>query len=180
MIFIMVCGGPASGKTTAFKSLEDYVARQGAYSSIDSSMRSSNIAVQLYRWANEKSNDVMVVDSYGANVWTRKELLDILNSSANRDNITKVAIFLDRSNGFMYEHNKDEGHVQISETQMRNLMRSLQQPIHQEGFDVIYRIRFNDYLKCDDLFKTIEKKTGVKLTPADVAPKGKPEVTAML
>lgn len=167
MTFIMICGGPASGKTKTLEAIKEALDGNTTYAVIDHTMKQSNVAVTLYRWAAEKNVDVMLVDSFGNNVWTRKELLDVLSSLVPGDSkITKVAIYLDRSNGFMYSHNKDAEHEALPDAQMRNLLRIVQQPIHQEGFDVIYRVKFNDEVNCHDLFKTIERKTSVHIGPS--------------
>lgn len=192
---ILVCGAPVTGKTTTTNTLMDYFAQAGvSVEKIEKPPKTSceqslvNMELATYKWRNEASKEVLIIDGPGLNVYDRKRILDELSG------IPVVAVWHSRSHIFMYDHNKDKGHTRWNDRSILNRINMDQQPIQREGLEVVYHVGGNAYLDLPGFIRTINSRLKTEYpVPEDTkakasepenkpeeAPSGEPAPAAML
>lgn len=168
MLLIMCTGGPVTGRSTTAKTLQEYFTSIDVESQIcgktESKYSLDSVKLDVYRWINQGSPEVMIIDGNSGSYFDRKEILDSVDDVAKMNNVeyNVIAINHERSEKFMFAHNKDKGHHAYTEKRMYSLMRLVQQPIREENIDLIFRVKHNHNVDMHNLIALINKYIGTK------------------
>lgn len=164
MTVIFITGGPCSGRSTTAKTLHDYLIKhmpdmQIALIGKQAGLRysESDTALAVYRHVAEQTANIIIIDGVGHNVFSRRQLMDSINSAASihQIDVEYLAIEHRRTDGFMYSHNEDEGHRPYSNKRIREILTTTQQPVVNEGIASIYRVTKANYfnlVECLQIF----------------------------
>lgn len=167
-IFLM-SGLPRSGKTTSRETLLKYLdACEIEYVVIENTNRRSRkddavqlIAAQLYQAVMERKCDTLVIEGPFMNVFDREVILEKLDDAMNvkrglRANL--IVIQHNRSNRFVFEHNKlGNERTVYPDKVIVNALNSYQQPVREEGFNLIYNVNGDRYLDMVKFSGMLEK-----------------------
>lgn len=120
---------------------------------------------EVYKWIQDAGDtDYAIVDIPFLTAFDRADFIDEIVQAAekvgNKEMII-VAIYHERSYRYLYDKYNGDDEKMPKEKQMMltRYVRRLQQPIREEGFDLIYRIGGKDSLNRDQLFKMMSKIT---------------------
>jgi len=175
MLIIFSCGAPCSGRTTTATDLVEYFskhARTRLIKKSEGTFDPTAVNYQLYREVAKKTAEVIIIDGVAYDHFDRDDMLrtiydapgmeDIKPASADSDGPTLklVAINHARNDGFIFAHNNDVGHRKYELPNMRRLISRYQQPVLREGFDMIYQVRGDRYLKVCDFVDMLNRRLG--------------------
>ncbi|WP_300944090.1 hypothetical protein [uncultured Duncaniella sp.] len=162
-IAIFVCGAPVTGKTTTTNALKEFFEQAGTTVQVISRQPNTgydatltNMDLNIYKWRNEKSSEILLIDGPGLTVYDREVLLKGLKD------ITTVAIWHNRSHIFMYNHNNDHGHSSWNDRSILARANMDQQPIQREGFKVVYHVGGTSYLDLPGFIANLNIRAGTK------------------
>lgn len=167
MLFVFVCGAPVSGRTTTTKELLDYFLMEADVRvkcvAKDKTGRYDPTAIlyQLYKTVIEDSADVVVIDGCAYDVFDRAEMLDEITNANNARTtpleLKAVAINLNRTGTFIFEHNEDAGHQPYERKTIGVLMNRVQPPILREGFELVYQVRRDQHIDLNSFIPNLNK-----------------------
>lgn len=113
---------------------------------------------KIHNWLTESStvfsNDVLIYEASNIDVFTRRELLDLMSRTV----IKKAAIYMDKSFAYCIQNNlKRDFDERVPDFVMSKLAHQIQQPIKQEGFNDIISITYDIKIYSDRFIRDIEK-----------------------
>lgn len=181
-ILIVMCGMPGSGKTTSCEELirhfrdkfnvgatyinRDSISAHMGYDRLnlypDQSRKVlAEALTRLDRWVlNYDSRPICLWDNTDINYFKRKVILDKLDAfrdeDPKNDNFIICAIHMNRSIMFCKEHNRSRKYV-IPDASMQRFYRNQQQPVYEEGFDIVFHVDGNKRLAIDPFIHKISQ-----------------------
>lgn len=169
MNIVLMSGLPRSGKSTSRETFTKYL--DGCdinYMVIENTNRRSRkddavqlIAAQLYQAIMERKSDTLIVEGPFMNVFDREVILEKLDDAMSIKNgltTNLIVIQHNRSNRFVFEHNKlGNDRTAYPDKVIVNALNSYQQPIREEGFNLIYNVNGDRYLDMVKLSGMLHK-----------------------
>lgn len=168
-IYIMMVGLPASGKTTSTRALQVYFSKEKNMKCVVSNkvdMRSRLLGNPLDQSRNrdiarlhlnnirkwrtgEIDADVFIDNNVNLNVFKRLEALKLLRKDFGEDSEQPYicAIYMRRTYSFCRMHNltRTDG-KSVPESVIDSMENHFQQPLLQEGFHHVFKVKGNDRL----------------------------------
>lgn len=176
---IMCCGLPFSGADetcgTISKFLYDLSTKYPSIGKIDSIVEGhfdssynkgalnaskTNVILEAVKWINNDSADYMLVYLPLMTAFDRMDFIgNILDvSGADSDNIRIIAIYHDRSNRYITEHNVNgKGEEILDRRRMGWYLHSNQQPVREEGFDFIFRVTGSSPINMEKFYTLMHR-----------------------
>ena len=120
---------------------------------------------ELYKWVQDSTeNDYAIVDIPFLTAFDRADFINEIVDAAEKvgnKNLVIVSVYHERSYRYLYDRyaNGDERLPKETQQMLTRYIRRFQQPIRDEGFDLIYRIGGKDVLNKNQLFKMLYKIT---------------------
>lgn len=119
---------------------------------------------EIYKWAQTAgANDYGIVNIPFLTAFDRYDFINEIDEAAKiADNeLLIVAVYHERSYKYLYESYLDGEETLPKEKQimLARYVRRMQQPIREEGFDLIYRIGGRDVMNTTQLTKMMSKIT---------------------
>ena len=119
---------------------------------------------EIYKWAQTAGDkDYGIVNIPFLTAFDRFDFIDEIDKAAKiADNeLLIVAVYHERSYKYLYEVylDKDETLSKERQIMLARYVRRMQQPIREEGFDLIYRIGGRDEMNLTQLTKMMNKIT---------------------
>lgn len=118
---------------------------------------------EVYKWIQDAgNNDYAIIDIPFLTAFDRYDFIEEIVQAAekvgNKDMII-VAIYHERSYRYLQDKyaNGEERPSKENQLMLTRYVRRLQQPIREEGFDLIYRIGGKDELNVNQLTKMMSK-----------------------
>lgn len=181
-ILIVMCGMPGSGKTTTSTELKrafndqfgikctyinrDTIATNMGYDRLELQVEQSRKVLseaysRLDHWAlDEDTNPVCIWDNTDINYFKRKDLLDKMDPHRNEDPVNDkfiiCAIHMNRSISFCKDNNRNRKHT-IPDLAMQRMYRNQQQPVYDEGFDIIFHVDGHKRIAISPFFLKLAK-----------------------
>lgn len=194
-IFVMMCGLPGSGKTTAAKELQKYVFDKygitpwcinkdaiyqpylrgvGRDMPIERLMEINNFVIgrayaMLKDWTKQTENPVCIWDNASdtSDAFDRKSILDYLNDETDLFTV----IHMNKNLTYCKNRTKLPGSTFVRDRFINACADGFQQPIYKEGFHYIFRVGEHDQFDPEVFMNDISKFNTV-LDPFDFDEKG--------
>lgn len=169
MNVVLMSGLPRSGKTTSRETFTKYLEDNGInYYVIENTNRRTRkddavqlIAAQLYQAIMERKSDTLIIEGPFMNVFDREVILEKLDDVMGiKDGLTANLIVIqhNRSNRFVFEHNKlGNDRTAYPDKVIVTALNSYQQPVREEGFNLIYNVNGDRYLDMVKLSGMLHK-----------------------
>lgn len=169
MNVVLMSGLPRSGKSTSRETFTKYLdAHEIDYLVIENTSHRARkddavqlIAAQLYQAVMERKSDTLIIEGPFMNVFDREVIMEKLDDVMRlKDGLTANLIVIqhNRSNRFVFEHNKlGNDRTVYPDKMIVNALNSYQQPVREEGFNLIYNVNGNRYLDMPKLSGMLHK-----------------------
>lgn len=129
---------------------------------------------EIYKWAQTPGvNDYGIVNIPFLTAFDRYDFIDEIDKAAKiaANELLIIAIYHERSYKYLYEVYLEEGAETLTKDRqimLARYVRRMQQPIREEGFDLIYRIGGRDVMNTTQLTKMMSKITDDPFWTVDV------------
>ena len=159
MNVVLMSGLPRSGKSTSRETFTKYLEDNGInYHVIENTNRRTRkddavqlIAAQLYQAIMERKSDTLIIEGPFMNVFDREVILEKLDDVMGiKDGLT--------ANLIVIQHNKlGNDRTAYPDKVIVTALNSYQQPVREEGFNLIYNVNGDRYLDMIKLSGMLHK-----------------------
>lgn len=161
MLCIMVTGTPLNAMNDTTKLLTDYFTSNGvSCECFRGSYGNDLLSLGVYKWLNERSSEVVILSGPLMNVPERAKVLTMINDYLEKHpglTVNMCAVNLEYSVKYIMEHSNKNGNKKINENALRSKMFGYQQPIKDEGFEMVYHLFSGQQLDIDRFIPRLNK-----------------------